>query len=281
VEVTEVTHPSVEEVAEHLEDLLPPAEQTRVRTHLQECEACATLARRLGEVSQALRTAGAVAPPAPAEVSARVEEALGREAQRRAGGAEPGTPVAGLDERRRRRRVLSGGLLAAAAATVVAVGLGQLGQTGVSGDSAAPAAGSAVRSGGQREQAGRAAAEQGDALSSARAPRATHGRRAAEGNSGDVSSFGPLRQSLRLGGISLVEGVAAAHTPAAPAHDRRGCVRAALGADAGLLPSYAVQVPGGHGPGAVVLRPEGAPTVGVLVACAPRPRVLLRHELSG
>jgi hypothetical protein len=286
VEVTDVTHPSVDEVALHLEGLLAPADERRVGAHLRDCAECAATARDLEALPEALRAAAdTAAPPIPAEVAERIKAAVAREAAVRAGDgpgtrdAPPEEDVPSLAERRtRRRRALGAGLLAAAAATVVAVGLGELVQTGGQGD--------AVSGQAQQESAVAGArpagpsGERGHALSPDGAPRRQQNRGLSTSGADDDAGS-------RLAG--LVEGVAVAHDPDRARHERGACVRTALGlpdaADgggAGAVASYAVRLatPSGAVPGAVVLRPSGAPTEGLVVACDRPPRVLLRHGLD-
>lgn len=290
-----MTHPSVEEVALHLEGVLEPGDEQRVRAHLEQCTECAATAQDLRGVTERLQAAAQPsesAPPIPADVAARIESALGHEASARAaagtgsedvpreGGAVGSEAVGDLAERRR-RRVLSGGLLAAAAATVVAVGLGQLTQSGGPGT-----AGSSVVAEQHTGQAGQGARPR-DAL---RGPQAASPRSSADqgrheasvkpgtkgGGPQSLSDFG---LAARLGDVGLIEGVAAAHSPNRAQHDLPRCVRAALGDALGPVASYAVRLPGGGGAGVVVLRPNRAPTVGVLVACTPQPQVLARRGL--
>jgi anti-sigma factor RsiW len=279
VEVTDVTHPSVEEVSLHLEGVLDPGDEQRVRRHLEQCAECASTAQELHRVTEQVHAAGEFSqssqpvPPVPAEVAARVESALAQEAS--------GRGVVDLAQRRRRRRrVLSGGLLAAAAATVVAVGLGQLMQSGGAGDAAGGTAGSVVA---QQQTAPRrntprggpeasALGDDGQGRSDTGLPQEAHER----GLKGPdtLSLPAPPRD------VALIEGVAAAHSPDRPQHDLPGCVRSALGSDLGPVASYAVRLPGGGGaPGVVVLRPSRAPTEGVLVDCRPQPHVLARRGL--
>jgi hypothetical protein len=296
VEVTDVTHPSVEEVALHLEGVLEHADEQRVRAHLEQCTDCAATARGLeGLTGQLHAAAHSSEPPLPipTDVAASIESALAREAGER--GPVSGTDGAPVDEagargpvddlaerRRRRRRVLSGGLLAAAAATVVAVGLGELVQTG--GGAAGGSAESATAQGtaGRRPDSLR-----GPAISSSLdAKEQTPAQAAGEPGTGGPHGVGPGGPRAHLQGrrgddAALIAGVAAAHAPERAQHDRPGCVRAALGDDLGPVASYAVRLPGITGPPAVVvLRPNLHPTVGVLVACTPQPRVLARHGLQ-
>jgi hypothetical protein len=305
VEVTEVTHPSVEEVAEHLEGVLSPGDEQRVRAHLDECAECAATARELAAVTERLRASAAAVPPIPGDVAARVEAALAEQAREPRASADRDVPTghAGVsrgvrpthqlrgpgeaddleERRRRRRRVLSGGLLAAAAATVVAVGVGEMVQSGLSGsgDAAQESAVTADRgaAGAGDPPADRPGARSGGGPQVAQAPRAEAGSLAKDRS--EPPAFRDRRAELGLAG--LVQGVAAAHTPARPRHDRADCVAAALGDGAGAsVASYSVDLPGAVGVGGavVVLRPSDAPTVGLLLECTPRPRVLLRRGLA-
>jgi hypothetical protein len=279
-------HPSVEQVAEHLEGLLEDAAARRVGEHLRHCARCADVARDLDALPDALRAAAVETTPMPEHVSDRVRAAIAAEAARDRAGSPPSTPsapsapsapsgVTTLPDRRRRRRLAAGGLLAAAAATVVAVGLGQMLQGGGPGQAgqASPA----------ESPAGVTALEEDARADAPRAARPTAGPRAAAGRLDAGLGRSPERRAF----AALVRGAAAAYSPAAPRQDRQRCADAALGrAAAGpgaAYSAYAVRLPAPlRGvPGVVVLRPSAAPTRGVLVACAPQPRVLLRVALPG
>lgn len=153
-----MTHPGVEEVADHLEGLLEAEHDQRVRTHLEQCAACAAVARDLAAAADVLRAAAADPPPMPAPLAQRVDEAIAAESRQRA--AEPGTPVTALADRRtRRRRRLAGGLLAAAAATVVGVAIGEMQPLDGAGGDAATQAESGVAA---EQRAPRASTPQSD-----------------------------------------------------------------------------------------------------------------------
>jgi hypothetical protein len=274
-----VTHPSVEQVADYLEGVLGTDEHDRVRAHLEECEACTATAHDLATMPQTLRTAAATTPPMPEQVAARLQSALADEARRRP------RPVAVSDlagRRQRRRRALTGGLLAAAAVTVVAVGLGEVVGPGGTGSSGGSAGESAV--------SGRAPADAADPRRpEAGRPRpdgSTAQRRgpgvavAPEARGGRGDSPEPFLRGLTP--AELIDAVAARHVPGTVRRDRPACVDAALGNGARTAAAYAVRLPAGSGGtrGLVVLRPGAAPTEGVLLACDPSPRVLLRRGLS-
>jgi anti-sigma factor RsiW len=294
-----VTHPSAEEVAEHLEGLLGPDDDRRVREHVAGCADCAATVAALTGVSGSLRRAADEIPPIPADVEIRVRDAIAAESARAsAGGAEPTAepadePVAGrvaaspvpesevhagpavtpLDQRRRRRRALAGGLLAAAAATVVVVGVGEVLGGGGAGDLAvSEQAGSA---GGQAESDARpleSAAGRPGVAADERGPLTLPGLGAQDQPGRD--------QELSFSGVALVESIADRHRPEAAGSERAGCVRSVLGDGARSAASYAVTLPGGSTPGAVVLRPGDSPTVGLLLDCGPRPALVLRHTLA-
>jgi Putative zinc-finger len=282
-----VTHPSVEAIAEHLEGTLDQADDQHVREHLRGCAECTDRAEALYALPGLLRTAGEV-PSMPEHLARRVDDAIADEARRRADASTPvaaaaamaaparaeeplapggdaSTPVADLDARRRRRRVLAGGLLAAAAATVVAVGLGEVLQTSQQASESAGSAGSSARPSAESllQPEGRGPSDT--------APRPDHA---------------PSAAALPLVPAGLIADVVDAHDPQRPGHERRQCVASALGSDAARTgASYAVSLPGGAGtggptPGVVWLRPNDRPTEAVLVACAPRPRVLDRRVLG-
>jgi hypothetical protein len=268
-----VSHPSTEELAEHLEGVLDPPSDDRVRAHLQDCAECAATARELAAAGERLREAAEHPPPMPEHVVRRLEAALAAESRARSDG---GGATSLHDRRRGRRRLATTGLLAAAAVTVAAVGLGEVlsGGGGSDGQAAGGSAGRLDSAELQQEQAG------GDAGTSAAPPGVAP--RAQDQPSGPD----------RLGGAAVIAGVAARHEPGTRRHERARCVDVALqgvvvggpapsDADAPLA-SYAVDVPapgGGTTPGAVVLRTTDAPVEGLLVACEPRPRVVLRRDL--
>lgn len=284
-----MTHPSVEEVALHLEGMLDPADERRVRAHLEDCPECTATARDLRGVTGHLQAAPL--PAIPDAVAARVESALAQEAAKRGAGtdasavqvaAEGTAPRQAVGDlaarRRRRRRVVSGGLLAAAAATVVAVGLGQLMQGGSDGAAGSAQLSAESRPGPQRGSAGRgpqaSALDEGD--QSHAAPPKPRGPQAFRGN----RLPGLTDRVLGPRAAGLIEGVAAAHSPNQAPHQLAGCVRAALGGDLGPVASYAVPLPGQAGVrGVVVLRPNRTPTEGVLIACTSQPQVLARRGL--
>ncbi|HEX2175407.1 MAG TPA: zf-HC2 domain-containing protein [Nocardioidaceae bacterium] len=270
-----MTHPSVEQVADYLEGVLGTDEQDRVRAHLEECEACTATSRDLATMPQTLRTAAATTPPMPEQVAARLQAVLADEARRRP------RPVAVSDlagRRQRRRRALTGGLLAAAAVTVVAIGLGEVvgtdgggsaGESAVSGRAPADAADPGRPNAGRPGPDGAPAQRRGPGV--AIAPEARRGR-------GDSPE--PFLRGLTP--AELIDAVAASHVPGTVRRDRPACVDAALGGGARTAAAYAVRLPAGSGGtrGLVVLRPGVAPTEGVLLACDPPPRVLLRRGLS-
>jgi hypothetical protein len=271
-----MTHPSAEEVAEHLEGLLDAEAERRVGGHLRQCADCAAVARDLGALPEALRAA-ATEVPLPDHVADRVQAAIEAEVRHDDEGAgASGHDVAALeDRRRRRRRVMAGGLLAAAAATVVAVGVGQMLRSEGSGQAGGSAGVASL------EQASPGPGRSGD--QGIEGGPARPDAAAAEKRAGDaLSAAGHALDRRTL--TALVAGVAAAHTTGTAPHDRDLCVTAALGRPAARSgAAYAVRLPAPMRgvPGVVVLRPADAPTEGVLVACGPRPRVLLREALPG
>lgn len=255
-----MTHPSVEEVAEHLAGVLEPRQEERVRAHLEHCNPCAATAGDLAEVPDRLRRAAATTPQMPPDLASRIDTALAEESRHRTGRATGDDAL--QQRRRRRRRVAAGGLLAAAAATVVAVSVGDLLQTGSGNGATGGSAGSAATA---QRPSGRDAAQED-----------------LRGPTRPDELGGPAIAGERLAGAGLVDAVAERHVPGSPRHDRPACVSAALGRTVPAAASYAVRLPrGGNGsPGVVVLRPSDAPIEGLLVACAPQPRVLLRRGLA-
>lgn len=261
-----MSHPGVEEVAEHLEGLLTSEADERVRAHLRDCADCAAVAHELGAVPDTLRAAAAPTSAIPGPVVERVEAAIAAESRSR---SESAGVTSLTDRRQRRRRAVGGALVAAAAVMVVAVGVTEVLDESQRSQTAAGESGRASAGPLQKPLEGTAE----DAAPSTRGP------------SGPPAAFGSRRQDVSGDGASarLVDRVAAGHRPGEPQRERAGCVAAALG-DAGWSgASYAVVLGdgrGGGGPGAVVLRPAGSPGVGILVACAPEPRVLLRRQLG-
>jgi hypothetical protein len=119
-------HPSVDELADLREGLLPVADEERVRAHLEGCDDCAAGVAAVDEVATALR--GAAGPVAmPQSVARAIDEALRKESAARSGRtAQPTLPerVAVADRPRQPRRWVKPafGWLAGAAAAVVIVG---------------------------------------------------------------------------------------------------------------------------------------------------------------
>ncbi|MFC1417583.1 anti-sigma factor family protein [Streptacidiphilus cavernicola] len=71
-------HPSVETVAEYLEDLLPPADAAQLGAHLADCADCAETLAALREVSALLEASPA--PVLPDDVAVRIDAALAAQA---------------------------------------------------------------------------------------------------------------------------------------------------------------------------------------------------------
>ncbi|WP_055693136.1 anti-sigma factor family protein [Streptomyces prasinopilosus] len=85
-------HPDVEEISDLTEGLLPPARETTVRRHLDECALCADVRASLEEIRGALDTVPGP-PRMPAEVASRIDAALAAEALLHATAPEPGDPA--------------------------------------------------------------------------------------------------------------------------------------------------------------------------------------------
>ncbi|MEV6976475.1 hypothetical protein [Kitasatospora sp. NPDC093806] len=84
-------HPSVDELADLAEELLPPAEADALRRHLTGCAECRETVEALAEVRELL---GAAEPPAmPADVAARIDAALTAAAAERAPAPPPVLPA--------------------------------------------------------------------------------------------------------------------------------------------------------------------------------------------
>lgn len=288
-----MNHPDVDQVAELLAGLLPAPEERRLREHLAGCADCARLAQQLEDVSGVLRAEGQVTTPIPEDVAHRLDSVLADELHRREAESEPAharadsapdddVPAAGVtslaQRRTRRRRALAGGLLAAAAVTVAAVGLVEM--MGSGGSAQLGSAGSA-------DVASREPQSSGPQVAAGSAPGIEGAPKGRHDLSQDGLEAGP-NLFRALSDRNLIAVVARGHDPGSSRLDRAACVRTALGggADLGSVASYAVRmapdVGRGRGgvPGAVVLRPTSAPTEGLLVACSPRPHVVLRRGLS-
>lgn len=90
----------MEILADAAEDLLPPAEAAAVADHLRDCTACADLAQRVTDVSQAVREHPV--PAMPPAVSRRLTDVVRAEAQRRASGISAAEESASLAEAAKR-----------------------------------------------------------------------------------------------------------------------------------------------------------------------------------
>jgi hypothetical protein len=116
------THPSLDELADHREGLLPPADEARVGAHLDGCRDCAGAMATLDDVAVALRDAGAEPVTMPDSVARSIGAAL---AQAAANGAQRPTAARNAPEptRARHRWVKPAfGWLAGTAAAVVVIG---------------------------------------------------------------------------------------------------------------------------------------------------------------
>ncbi|MFI8307708.1 anti-sigma factor family protein [Streptomyces sp. NPDC085927] len=89
-------HPGVEEISDLTEGLLPPARDTAVRRHLEECELCADVRASLEEIQGLLGTMPGP-PRMPAEVASRIDAALAAEALLHATAPEPGDLAESVD----------------------------------------------------------------------------------------------------------------------------------------------------------------------------------------
>ncbi|MFE9920643.1 hypothetical protein ACFYQA_03435 [Streptomyces sp. NPDC005774] len=89
-------HPGVEEISDLTEGLLPPARDTAVRRHLDECELCADVRVSLEEIRGLLGTMPGP-PRMPTEVASRIDAALAAEALLHATAPEPGGPAEPVD----------------------------------------------------------------------------------------------------------------------------------------------------------------------------------------
>ncbi|GAB2831569.1 hypothetical protein GCM10027073_69970 [Streptomyces chlorus] len=81
-------HPGVEEISDLTEGLLPPARDTAVRRHLDECELCADVRASLEEIRGLLGTMPGP-PRMPVEVASRIDAALAAESLLPATAPEP------------------------------------------------------------------------------------------------------------------------------------------------------------------------------------------------
>jgi hypothetical protein len=125
-------HPSANQLASLAVGELRPRRAAKVRAHAAQCEQCTRVCEQLKAVRANL--ASAPYPPMPADVSARIDSAISREARQRLA-ATPATEAGRRDIPARRRRAEAGArwrqpalstaatrLGAAAAAVVIAAG---------------------------------------------------------------------------------------------------------------------------------------------------------------
>lgn len=220
--MTDYAHPSLDDLADMREGLLPDERVRELSAHVAMCGSCTTAAAALDDVQGLLADAGSMAVPVPDSVATSLDEALRRAAAERAAGvtslAERRTPperVASPHDRRPRWALVAG----AAAAVVVLgyAGINLLVHTSSDTDSSTSAAGSPGRS---REQA---------------PPRAAAGQTAGPANSAAKPSAAPLDKSSPQLNPKTVAGFATALTDA-PRHTRRavacGTVQVSRGASA-------------------------------------------------
>ena len=142
--MTEHTHPTIDEIADLHEGLLPAGRLDDVTAHLRTCSSCQQLAAQLDAVSAVLASEGRDVAM-PATVAASIEQTLTQASAERAAGvtslAERRTTRADAVPRPRRRWTLMAGA-AAAVAVIVGASLNGI-NPGGSDDGASTSAGSA------------------------------------------------------------------------------------------------------------------------------------------
>jgi hypothetical protein len=122
-------HPTIEQIADLQEDLLPAAEAAALRAHLAGCEDCQSASEALAQVTDVLAAEGRDVPEIPADVAASIQAALAEtrgdlygsgSPRADTGSHESRDELARRRSRRQKHRWVLG--LAAAAAAVVALG---------------------------------------------------------------------------------------------------------------------------------------------------------------
>ncbi|MGH3507912.1 MAG: anti-sigma factor family protein [Nocardioidaceae bacterium] len=127
-------HPTIDEIADFQEGLLPAADAATVRAHVEGCDQCQQTLAALEGVSATLAAHAAEPARIPDTVVQRVEEALATAATERVAGVRSLAEQARSDSSRRARRP-HGWLLGAAAAAAAVVVLGAVLEIGTSGSS--------------------------------------------------------------------------------------------------------------------------------------------------
>jgi hypothetical protein len=134
------SHPTVDELSDLREGLLPDADEARVQAHVDQCADCAAEAAALDDVAAVLREAAAEPVAMPATVARAIDDAIGEASAARAGAAAPRRRLEASPAPRSRRRWVKpafGWLAGAAAAAIVIGGIGGLGNLGSSSDDSA------------------------------------------------------------------------------------------------------------------------------------------------
>jgi anti-sigma factor ChrR (cupin superfamily) len=81
--MTDQTHPSLDDLADLREGLLPSPHARDLAAHLGECETCSTASAALDDVTRVLTGAASNPPPMPGSVAASLDEALHRASRER------------------------------------------------------------------------------------------------------------------------------------------------------------------------------------------------------
>lgn len=77
------THPSLDDLADLHEGLLPPARERSLAAHISECDRCSAASAALDDVTHVLSGATSNPPPMPDPVAASLDEALHRASRER------------------------------------------------------------------------------------------------------------------------------------------------------------------------------------------------------
>jgi anti-sigma factor RsiW len=142
-------HPTIDQIADLQEGILPASEAADVRAHVDDCPECRETLAALTGVSSLLAAEGSESVQIPADVAERIHDALDAAAVERAAGVPSLAEHRESQERTRKRRTGRWVFGAAAAAAAVVVFGGAVGILG-DRDGESPSAGdTAVDAGGQ------------------------------------------------------------------------------------------------------------------------------------
>jgi Putative zinc-finger len=149
--VNPTDHPTIDQIADLQEGILPAAEAAELRAHVDGCPECGETVAALSEVSDLLAAEGSESVRIPADVAARIHDALDAAAAERTAGVPSLAERRESQQRTRQRRTgrwVFGAAAAAAAVVVFGGAIGMLGENdgedsgGVAADSAAEGAAS-------------------------------------------------------------------------------------------------------------------------------------------